>query len=142
MEAIALAAVLLFALLVGIAVPVLLQLRATLKRADEFIATTSVKANAALTDVAQLSTRINRVLGEIEANLPRLQRAVDAADGIVSAVERFRGPLRAAAAIGPAAFAAAKSLISSFVAARTQAAAASYEPEREPAGESQHASVA
>lgn len=118
MEILALVAVVLFAVLVGLAIPVLFQCRATLKSAQQFIDSTSARTDRAFTELTQLSARVNHVIGEVEGNLPRLQRVLDATDGVVGAIDNVRGSLRVVGAIGPAAFAAAKSLFSSFVASR------------------------
>lgn len=123
METLALIAVVILALLAGIAVPVLLQLRRTLASAQQFLDVTSVKTDRALADLAQLSARVGGVMDAVEGNLPRMQRALDATDGIVATLEQVRGSLRMVTAVGPAAFAAVKSLVSSFVASRIPAEA-------------------
>ena len=118
METIALVGVVLLAVLVGLAIPLMFQCRATLKSAQLFLETTSARTDRAFTELTQLSARVNHVLGEVEGNLPRIRRVLEATDGVVEAIDKVRGSLHVFGAIGPAAFAVAKSLFSSFVASR------------------------
>lgn len=120
METLGLAAVLLLAVFVGLMIPVLLQLRATLKRAESFLDVTTVSIDTALAEATRLTARLNRVVDEIEGHLPRVQRVAEATDGLVDTIDRLRAPLRVAAAMGPAALAAGRSLFASFMASRGQ----------------------
>ena len=116
MDILALVAVVLLALLVGLAIPVLLQVRATLKSAERFLDSTTTKVDRALGELTQLTTRLSHVVGEVEGHLPRVQRVLDASDGLVGSVEKIGNGLRIATTVGPAAFAAVKAIFSSFLA--------------------------
>ena len=120
MNVLALVAVVLLALLVGLAIPVLLQARATLRSAERFLDSTSTQANRALGELTQLTTRLNHVVGEVEGHLPRVQRVLDATDGVVGSVEQIGNGLRLATTFGPAAFAAIKAIFSSFLAPKSR----------------------
>ncbi len=143
METLALVAVLLLAVLTGVAIPVLVQLWLTIRSAGRFLDSSSARTDRLLTELTELTARISHVVEALEGNIPRMQRALDATDGLIGAVDRVRGSLRVAAAVGPAAFAAIKSLMSSFVASRQAATGpvAMDEEIPEPVKRSQHAAT-
>lgn len=111
-------AVALLALLVGFAIAVLLEARATLRSARQFLDSTSAKVDVAVAEAARLTARLNRVMDAVEGDLPRVRRVLEATDGVTDSIAHVRSSLKAVTAIGPAAFAAARTIVSSFMGPR------------------------
>lgn len=111
-------AVVLLALLVGVAIPVMLQAWSTLRSARRFVESTSTKLDLAIGEMTRLTARVNRIVDEVEGNLPRVQRVLEATDGLADSVTQVRNSLRMATAIAPAAFAAGKAIFASIMAPR------------------------
>src|SRR5690349_4507856 len=114
METVGIVALVLFALLLGFVIPVLLQLRATLKSAQQFIETTAPRVDAALADITQLTVRVNAIASQVEGNLPRMTRMIEATDGVVETLEGVQRSIKMVGAVAPAAFAAVKAAIGSL----------------------------
>lgn len=99
-------AVVLLAVLVGAAVPVLLQLRRTLRTMETFLETTGVRLDHALDEASAAAARIQLVVGHIEGGVAELQKLLGAAGSVAESLaelrESLRGILGVAAAIGPA----------------------------------------
>ena len=112
MEALAVAAVVLLGLLAGFAIPVLLQLRRTLETAQRAMDSTVPRVEIALQQVTEVTQRLNRIAGEIEDSTPGMKRVLASAEGVADTVDGFKRHVGMVAAIGPAAFAAIKSLFS------------------------------
>jgi uncharacterized protein YoxC len=129
METMGMIALVLFALMLGFVIPVLLQLRATLKSAQELIDATAPRVDTALRDIAQLTVRVNAIAGEVEDNLPRMKRMIEATDGVVDTLEGVQRSIKMVGAVAPAAFAAVKAAIHSLAASRGTDAASASEPE-------------
>jgi uncharacterized protein YoxC len=119
-EVLAIAAVVLLAILVGVAIPVLLQLRATLKSVRHVVESTGPRLDRALADFSDATARLKILSDGIEANTPRVKHLMESAEGLAHGMDRVGKVLTVAAAVGPAAFAAAKSLVSSFVGSRSR----------------------
>lgn len=133
-DPLALVAVVLLAVLVGSTIPVLLQLRATLKSAQQFLDNTSVRVEATLKDVGEVTARTNRLVGELETTLGRGNQLLARLEPVADSVDTVQRSLKTVALIGPAAFAAARSFMSSLLARHgaPAEAAESEEPQKDP----------
>lgn len=104
----------LLAVLVGAAVPVLLQLRRTLKRAEDVLESTGPKMDRTLEEVTEAAARINRVGKSLERDAEGLQVFTDAAAGLGRSLKQAQASLRimttVGAAVGPALAAGLRSL--------------------------------
>jgi len=118
METLGVIALVLFALMMGFVIPVLLQLRATLKSAQQLIETTTPRVDAALRDVSQLTQRVDAIASEVEGHLPRVRKMVEATDGVVHSLERLHGSLKMVGSVAPAAFAAVKAAMTALASSR------------------------
>jgi len=100
------AVVVLMAVLVGAAVPALLQLRRTLRTAETFIETTGARLNHALDETSEAGAKIRLAAGQIEGGAAELQKLLGAAGSVADSLgelrEALRGILGVAATIGPA----------------------------------------
>ena len=105
-QSLAAAVVVLMAVLVGAAVPALLQLRRTLRTMETFLETTGVRLNHALDQTSAAATKIQFVAGQIEGSVEELQNLLGAASGVAVSLgelrESLRGILGSIQAIGPA----------------------------------------
>ena len=122
MDTLAVIRISLLALVAGLAIPVLIQAWMTLRTAQRFLESTSTKLDQAITQMNLLSARLNRVVDEVEGNLPRVQRVLEATDGLADSVTQVRRSLGIAMTVAPAAFAAAKAIFASIVAPKPAAA--------------------
>ena len=99
-------AVVLVAVLVGAAVPALLQLRRTLRSAETFLEKTGAHLNRALDEASEAAAKIQLVTGHIEGSVAGLQKLLGAAGSVAESLgelrESLRGILGGIAAIGPA----------------------------------------
>lgn len=99
-------AVTLVAVLVGAAVPALLQLRRTLRVAETFLEATGARLNHALDETSEAAAKIQRIAGHFEGGAAELQKLLGAAGSVADSVgelrEALRGILGVAATIGPA----------------------------------------
>ncbi len=106
MEQMLIVAVVLVAVLVGAAVPALLQLRRTLRAMESFLETTGVRLNHALDEASGAAAKIQLVTGHIEDGVAELQHLLGAAGSVAESLgelrESLRGILGGIAAIGPA----------------------------------------
>lgn len=104
----------LLALVVGIAVPVLLQLRRTLRRLERFLDETGPRLNRTLDQTDEAAARIDRIGAEVEDSLRGLRDLAGAASGLGSALRQVQDSARAIAsiggALGPAIVAAVRAL--------------------------------
>jgi ABC-type transporter Mla subunit MlaD len=95
METVQMIAVVLFAVLVGVAVPALLQLRRTLRRAEEFLETTGPRLDITLDEVSGAAAKIRAVAGHLEEGSAGLHRIVETVGGLMGFVERALASIRA-----------------------------------------------
>lgn len=99
-------AVVLVAVLVGTAIPVLLQLRRTLRAMESFLETTGVRLNRTLDEASEAAAKIQLVAGQIEGGAAEFRKVLGAAGSVAESVgelhESLRGMLGGVAAIGPA----------------------------------------
>jgi len=98
--------VVLLAVLVGAAVPALLQLRRTLKSAENVLESTAPKVDRTLEEVSEAAARINRLGKTFERDAEGLQVFTDAAAGLGRSLKQAQSSLRimttVGAAVGPA----------------------------------------
>ena len=100
------AVVVLVAVLVGAAVPALLQLRRTLRAAETFLETTGARLNHTLDEASGAAAKIQRVAGHFEGGVAELQKLLGTAGSVADSLgelrEALRGILGGIATIGPA----------------------------------------
>ncbi len=98
--------VVLLAVLVGAVVPVLMQLRRTLKSAENVLESTGPKLDRTLDEVGEAAARINRLGKSLERDAEGLQVFTDAAAGLGRSLKQAQESLRimttVGAAVGPA----------------------------------------
>jgi uncharacterized protein YoxC len=98
--------VVLLAVLVGAAVPALLQLRRTLRSAEIVLESTAPKVDRTLEEVSEAAARINRLGKSLERDSEGLQVFTDAAAGLGRSLKQAQASLRimttVGAAVGPA----------------------------------------
>ena len=92
--------VVLAAVLVGVAVPALLQLRKTLKEAENTLATTGRHVNDALDQLSVTLDRVNRASAELEGGVNRVSSLLTALGGIGDALVKVRGTVGTVASLG------------------------------------------
>src|SRR5262245_56661150 len=80
----------LVAVLVGCAVPVLLQLRKTLKAAEQTLETTGRRVNEALYELTETLTRVNRASEALESGVGRLSNLLAALGGLGDGLHKLR----------------------------------------------------
>lgn len=88
-------AVTLLAVLVGAAVPVLLQLRRTLRVLEVFIETTGPSLNSTLDEASGAAAKIRAAAERIENGSAALGRLVDTAGGLIDLLGKARASIRA-----------------------------------------------
>jgi hypothetical protein len=88
------------AILVAAAVPVLIQLRKTLKTAEQTLETTGRHANEALDQLSVTLERVNRASAELESGVKRVSSLLTALGGIGEALGRFRSTVGTVASLG------------------------------------------
>ena len=88
-------AVVLLAVLVGVAALALLQLQRTLRRAEVFLETIGPKLDTALDDVSGAATRLRAVAGHLEEGSAELHGLVETVAGRMGFVERALASIRA-----------------------------------------------
>lgn len=88
------------AVLVGVAVPVLLQLRKTLKAAEQTLETTGRHLNDALDQLSVTLERVNRASEELEHGVKRVSSLLAALGGIGNALGKVRSTLGTVASLG------------------------------------------
>jgi hypothetical protein len=94
MQALAIAAVVLVAVLVGVAIPALLQLRRTLRAAEIFLDTTGTRLNRTLDEASQAIATVQRTSASLEGSASELRRLFDAAGSFAQSVGRAGESLR------------------------------------------------
>lgn len=106
--------VVLLAVLIGAAVPVLLQLYSTLRVTRDLLNRLGPKLDGTLTEVREASQRMNRVGSELESSARRAKLLLDVAGDLGEALRGLRDSLQVvsalAGALGPALAAAVRAL--------------------------------
>jgi hypothetical protein len=95
MVTVQLIAVVLLAVLVGGAVPVLLQLQRTLRRAEVFLETTGPKLNVTLDEISGAAAKIRAVAGHLQEGSAELHGLVETVGGLMGVVDRALASIRA-----------------------------------------------
>ena len=90
----------LFAVLVAVTVPVLLQLRKTLQAAEKTVESTGQRLDAALNELTVTLTKVNRAAEELERGTQRIAPVFDAVHGLADGFSKVRASLTAVAAVG------------------------------------------
>jgi uncharacterized protein YoxC len=107
-------AVVLLAVLVGALIPVLIQLRRTLRSAETVLQTTGPKLDRTLDEVSEAASRINQLGRSLEKDAEGLRLFTDAAAGLGRSLKQAQESLRlmtaVGAAVGPAIVAGLRSL--------------------------------
>lgn len=88
------------AILVGIAVPVLLELRRTLRVAAETLESTGKRVDVALGELTETLDRINRASAEIERRMSGLTPVLDEIGAIAETLGKLRRSVGSVASIG------------------------------------------
>ena len=94
--------VVLLAVLVGAAVPVLFQLYSTLRATRALLARLGPKLDDTLAEVREVSQRLNRTGEGLERSSKRAMSLLDAAGDVGESLRGVRDSLRTAAAVGSA----------------------------------------
>jgi|SRR5262245_36304986 len=104
----------LLAIIVGALIPVLLQLRKTLRAAETVLGSTGPKIDQTLEEVREAASRINRLGRSLERDAEGLRVFTDAAANLGKSVKQAHDSLRmvtaVGAAVGPAIAAGLRSL--------------------------------
>jgi ABC-type transporter Mla subunit MlaD len=101
-EAWIIAGVVLVAVLVGAAVPVLIQLSMTLRQARLTLDRTGRRVDRALEEITEAAARLNRVGSGLEESAGRLKELFDSAAQFRHALDRLRDNLNVVVALGAA----------------------------------------
>jgi hypothetical protein len=117
-------AVVLVAVLVGAAIPALLQLRRTLRAAETFLETTGAHLNRALDEASEAGAKIRLAAGHIERGAAEFKKLLGVAGSVSDSLgelrEALRGILGIASTIGPAISAAIQAVAGRVTAARRE----------------------
>lgn len=107
------AVVILLAILVGTAVPVLIQLRQTLKTLQTFLQQTGKRLDEALDEITEAAERVTKLGKELEEGASRMRFLFDVAGDLGNSLAKLRDGVNtatlAAGAVGPAVVSAVKS---------------------------------
>ena len=110
-------AMILLAIIVGALIPVLVQLRKTLRAAETVLSTTGPKIDRTLEEVSEAASRINQVGRSLERDAEGLRVFTDAAANLGKSLKQAHDSLRmvtaVGAAVGPAIAAGLRSLFTS-----------------------------
>lgn len=115
MQILVVASVILLAIFLGAAIPVLLQLRSTLQSAQKVMDEVGPQLKNVLEEAAHTTERINRMAAEIEERAKKAEPIVDAALDIGNQVVRLGGSIRTAMAIGTALGPAVSAAVRAFI---------------------------
>jgi uncharacterized protein YoxC len=88
------------AILVGVAVPVLLQLRRTLQAAEQTLLTTGRRVEETLVQLGVTLERVNRASAELEKGVVRVSSLLEALGGVGDALGKVRASVGSMASIG------------------------------------------
>jgi uncharacterized protein YoxC len=92
----------LLAVLVGLLVPVLIQLRKTLKSAGDWLERLGPQVDGTLTEVQKAARRINDAGSGLEQSAKRAKSVLDVAGDIGQTLQKVNRSLRTAAVVGTA----------------------------------------
>ncbi len=124
-ELVPVAGVVLAAALVGALIPALLQLRRTLKKAEDTLGSTGARLDRVLDELAVTTSRINQLGPEFRDRKERIKELLDEIADLSRPLRQARASLGKAAivigALGPAITAAVKAFLTTQEARREQA---------------------
>jgi uncharacterized protein YoxC len=134
METWTIVGVVLLAVLVGSAVPVLFQLYSTLRATRGLIQQVGPKLDTTLTELRDTSKRLNRVGSELEQSVRRAKVLLEAVGDIGESIQGLRDSMRTATAVGKALGPALAAAVSALTAVPCPGA----EEEKEPPPSATH----
>ncbi len=108
METVSAVGIAIAALLVGVLIPVLTELRATLRSARRLVDASTPKVLGALDDTRALIARVDALAASVEPAGPHVAQLAEAAAGLSASLNRLKSGLEMASAVGPAVAAAVK----------------------------------
>lgn len=114
MEAWQIVLVVLAAVLVGSLIPVLLQLRATLRQVEHRLKATGRRVDRTLDEAQAAAERVNRLLGGLEGGDKQLAALLTSAGQLAQTLDRVRGTVNVASAVGAAIAPAVVAMVRSF----------------------------
>ncbi len=117
------ALVVLVALLVGAAIPVLIQLRATLRAVEKTVQRSGAKLDEALAATSSAATRVDALVARLEEG-GRIEQLVDGVAATTRMVTQLRETVRVASALGAAVGPAVAAAVHAFREDREAAPAA------------------
>jgi ABC-type transporter Mla subunit MlaD len=127
----------LLGVLVGFTLPALIQAYLTLRSARTLMDRLGPKLDATLTEVRQATQRINRAGSGLETSVKRTQSLFRTVGDLSDSLQRLRGSLRTAAAVGaalgPALAAGLKALGETDAVPEAEAGGADGKPDPQPA---------
>jgi uncharacterized protein YoxC len=117
-----LALIVISAILVGALIPAISQYRSTMKSWERVVRDNEADVRKTMRELAELSGRLNKMGGTIQANARHVEAFFEAFEGITDSVKKLSGTVRTAsvfgAAVAPAVTAAIKALQTSHSAHR------------------------
>lgn len=97
-----LALVVVSAILVGVLIPTITQYRSTLRTWEKVVRDNESDIRTTLRELSQLSARLNKMGGSVEANSKHVEGFFTAFEGITEGVRRLSGTVRTASVVGAA----------------------------------------
>jgi uncharacterized protein YoxC len=108
-------AVILFAVFVGMTIPVLFQLALTLRSARSVLDSSGKKLDRALDEITTATQRVNRVGAGLEDSVQKVREVVDTVASLGDSVTSLRDSIRTAATIGNAVGPAVAAAVRAFM---------------------------
>lgn len=106
--------VVLFAVLVGSLIPVLFQLRATLRQVDRRLRMTGRRVDRTLDEAHAAAERINRLVGGLDGGEKQLANLLTSMTQLAHTLDRVRSTVNVASAVGAAIAPAVVAMVRSF----------------------------
>lgn len=113
-------AVVLLAVLVGAAIPVLYQLQQTLRATRTMVKRLDVRANKTLEEVEQTTRRLNRFGQELEGQTEGIKQLIESITGLSGPINQLQGALTKAATISGVLIPAVAAAVGTYTAHRSQ----------------------
>ena len=127
MEAWNVAAIVMLAILVGAAIPVLIQLFLTLRSARQVLDRTGPRLDLAVSEIHQVTGKVNRLADNLDGGAEHLGKLVQESGELARTLGKFRRSVQSASAMGSAVGPAVAAAIHAFAAQRQAAAEAEAE---------------
>jgi uncharacterized protein YoxC len=106
--------VVLIAVLVGTSIPVLVQLRATLRQAEQSLRTTGERVDRTLDEAQIAAERLNRLLSGLDGGEKQLAGLLTSIGQLAKSVDRVKSTVNVAAAVGAAIAPSVVAMVRSF----------------------------